>query len=234
MVRVSDGAELGQAVHEYADGVVDAPLPGTAITAAGRLGAAEPGGLGRGAAQGRRRPRSLRSGVDPADIVAHRHRLHRVHRLADRPPTARRCASCPELRDRPHAWPKLWRHHAAQAQADRINALAHERGESVDRPLRRQDLVRMAVRQGARNCSRTTPRSTRVTERWIEAADWIVWQLAGRETRNACTAGYKGIYQDGHYPSRDFLAALNPGFADFAATSWSIRCRRTRRRRPAR
>ena len=39
------------------------------------------------------------------------------------------------------------------------------------------------------------------TARWIEAADWIVWQLTGAETRNACTAGYKGIYQDGQYPS---------------------------------
>ena len=36
------------------------------------------------------------------------------------------------------------------------------------------------------------------------------------ETRNACTAGYKGIFQDGHYPSCDFLAALDPRFAGFA------------------
>ena len=54
-------------------------------------------------------------------------------------------------------------------------------------------------------------------ERWIEAADWIIWQLCGRETRNACTAGYKGIYQDGRYPSRDYLAALHPRFGSFAA-----------------
>src|SRR5262249_1365873 len=37
------------------------------------------------------------------------------------------------------------------------------------------------------------------------------------ETRNACTAGYKGIWQDGRYPSREFLAALDPRFAGFAA-----------------
>ena len=52
--------------------------------------------------------------------------------------------------------------------------------------------------------------------RWIEAADWIIWQLAGAETRNACTAGYKGIWQDGRYPSREFLGALDPRFAGFA------------------
>ena len=32
--------------------------------------------------------------------------------------------------------------------------------------------------------------------------------------RNACTAGYKGILQDGEYPSPEFLAALNPDFTD--------------------
>ena len=52
-------------------------------------------------------------------------------------------------------------------------------------------------------------------EHWVEAADWIVWQLCGAYVRNACTAGYKGIYQDGRYPRADFLAALNPDFAGF-------------------
>ena len=39
-------------------------------------------------------------------------------------------------------------------------------------------------------------------DRWIEGADWIVWELCGEETRNECTAGYKGIRQDDHYPPR--------------------------------
>jgi L-ribulokinase len=62
------------------------------------------------------------------------------------------------------------------------------------------------------------PETYRRTERWIEAADWIIWRLCGIETRNACTAGYKGIFQDGRYPSAEYLAALDPRFADFAAT----------------
>ena len=52
-------------------------------------------------------------------------------------------------------------------------------------------------------------------ERWVEAADWIVWQLCGDYVRNACTAGYKGIRQDGDYPSTDFLEELAPGFGRF-------------------
>jgi L-ribulokinase len=51
----------------------------------------------------------------------------------------------------------------------------------------------------------------------VEAADWIVWQLCGTYVRNACTAGYKGILQDGQYPSEDFLTALNPQFGDFVS-----------------
>jgi L-ribulokinase len=122
----------------------------------------------------------------------------------------------PGLEGRPHAYPKLWKHHAAQPHADRINALAHERKEP------------WITRYGGKISSEwqyakalqlleEDPELYNQADRWIEAADWIIWQLTGAETRNACTAGYKGIWQDGHYPSRDFLAALNPGFADFAA-----------------
>ncbi len=32
-------------------------------------------------------------------------------------------------------------------------------------------------------------------DRFIEAADWIIWQLCGEETRNSCTAGYKAMCQ---------------------------------------
>ena len=53
-------------------------------------------------------------------------------------------------------------------------------------------------------------------DHWVEAADWIVWQLCGEYVRNACTAGYKGIWQDGAYPTSDFEEALNPEFAGFA------------------
>jgi L-ribulokinase len=52
-------------------------------------------------------------------------------------------------------------------------------------------------------------------DRWIEGADWIVWQLCGRETRNTCTAGYKAIYQGGTYPSEDYLRALDERFGGF-------------------
>ncbi|MEV4189669.1 ribulokinase, partial [Streptosporangium canum] len=133
------------------------------------------------------------------------------------PATAQGLPLCelPELRDRPHAWPKLWKHHSAQPHADRINALAERRGES------------WLPRYGGRISSEwefakglqvleEDPEVYGRAERWIEAADWIVWELTGVESRNVCTAGYKGIHQDGAYPGDDFLAELNPAFAGFA------------------
>jgi L-ribulokinase len=133
--------------------------------------------------------------------------------LADGTPL---CA-VPEFEHRPHAWPKLWKHHAAQAQADRINALAHERGEAwISRYGGRISSEWQFAK--ALQVLEEDPDTYARTERWIEAADWIVWQLCGVETRNACTAGYKGIFQNGEYPSAEFLAALHPDFADFAKT----------------
>ena len=50
-------------------------------------------------------------------------------------------------------------------------------------------------------------------ERLIEAADWVVWQLTGVETRNNCTAGYKAMWskRDG-FPADAYFAALDPSF----------------------
>jgi L-ribulokinase len=122
-----------------------------------------------------------------------------------------------EFRDEPHAYVKLWKHHAAQGQADRITETARERREPW---LARYGGVISSEWEFAKGLQllEEAPDVYAATEHWVEAADWIVWQLAGRYVRNACTAGYKGIRQDGHYPSRDYLAALNPDFADFVDT----------------
>src|SRR5699024_926781 len=101
--------------------------------------------------------------------------------------------------DPPHAHHQLWKHHAAPPQADRIDALAHERGESW---LPRYGGLISSEWQFAKALQllEEDREVYDATERWVEAADWIVWQLCGSYAPNACTAGYKGIYQDGSYP----------------------------------
>jgi L-ribulokinase len=52
-------------------------------------------------------------------------------------------------------------------------------------------------------------------DRFIEGADWIVWQLIGEEKRNTCTAGYKAMWVKGQgFPSPEFFRALDPRLAN--------------------
>jgi L-ribulokinase len=214
VVRVSDGAELSCAVHDYADGVLDDRLPsGRPLPADWALqNPADWVGALRSAV-----PAAVRAaGVDPAQVIGIGTDFTACTVLpADT--QGRPLCELEAFADRPHAWPKLWKHHAAQPAADRINALAHERKEPW---IGRYGGKISAEWEFAKALQvlEEDPEVYAATARWIEAADWIVWQLTGVESRNACTAGYKGIYQDGHYPSRDFLAALHPDFADFADT----------------
>ena len=213
VVRVSDGAELGTAVHEYANAVIDDRLPATGDRLPPEWALQEPNDwlevLRRAV------PAALAdSGVDPATVIGVGTDFTASTPM---PVTEDGTPLCrlDGLAERPHAYPKLWKHHAAQAQADRINAVAEERGEPW---LARYGGAISSEWEFAKALQilEEDPEVYARTDRWVEAADWIVWQLTGRYVRNACTAGYKGILQDGEYPSRDYLAALNPGFADFA------------------
>ncbi|GIJ55762.1 ribulokinase [Virgisporangium aurantiacum] len=212
VVRVGDGATVGEAVHDYRHGVIERRLPssGAALPPDWALQVpadyvdvlkiAVPAAL---AASGV--PASSVIGIG-TDFTA----STPMPVKADGTPLC----ELPEFADRPHAYVKLWKHHSAQPHAERINAVAAERGEP------------WLARYGGRISSEwefakglqlleEDPEIYAATDIWIEAADWIVWKLGGTYVRNACTAGYKAIRQDGAYPDKDYLAALNPEFAGF-------------------
>src|SRR5213592_3006761 len=122
-------------------------------------------------------------------------------------------STLPEWRSRPHAWPKLWKHHAAQPVAERLNEVADARGE---------DFI---SRYGGRLSSEWYfPKLIEIwlgdrevydaADGFIEATDWIVWHLTGNERRQRCTAGYKACWseRDG-LPSPEFFEAAFPGFS---------------------
>jgi L-ribulokinase len=123
-------------------------------------------------------------------------------------------------RENPHAWVKLWKHHAAQGQANRINEVARQRGEYwLDRyggKISSEWFFSKSLQ-----ILEEAPEVYAAAGRLIEAADWVVWQLTGVETRNTCTAGYKAMVQDGTFPSREYFAALDPRFADVVETRMS-------------
>ena len=116
----------------------------------------------------------------------------------------------PEYAGNPHAYVKLWKHHAAQDQANRLNALAARRGEG------------WLARYGGKISSEWEfPKLLQIVEEapelydamdsFVEAADWIVWQLTGEPSRNSCTAGYKAIWsKEAGYPSEAFFGELHP------------------------
>jgi L-ribulokinase len=208
LVDVQTGEEIATSVYKYDDGVIDEYLPGGKIK------------LGHDWAL-----------QNPADYIkVFKNTIPEVLRLANVKPedvigvgidfTA--CTMLPidkngtplcmldEFKDEPNAWVKLWKHHAAQLQANKINAIGRQRNED------------WVPRYGGRYSSEwffskalqtleEAPKVYEATDRFLEAADWVVLQLTGEEKRNACTAGYKAMWDKGlGYPSKDFFKALNP------------------------
>ncbi|MBE0675803.1 MAG: ribulokinase, partial [Bacteroidales bacterium] len=115
-----------------------------------------------------------------------------------------------EYKGKPNAWVKLWKHHAAQDEASRLNAIAEQRGEKFLKRYGGKISSEWMIPKIWQTVNED-PGIYDAAARFIEAADWVVWQLTGGETRNTCTAGYKAIWHkhDG-YPSDDFFRALHP------------------------
>ncbi|RFU63868.1 ribulokinase [Peribacillus glennii] len=113
-------------------------------------------------------------------------------------------------RDNPHSWVKLWKHHAAQSEADEITELAEKRGEAF------------LSRYGGKISSewmlpkilqilRESPDVFEATDVFFEACDWLTYKLTGNISRSSSTSGYKSFWhkEDG-YPDKDFFSELDP------------------------
>jgi L-ribulokinase len=211
LVDVVDGREVATAVHPYADGVIDEALPASDVRLPPDFALQNPADYVEVLRV--TIPAVLREGgVDPNDVVGLGTDFTACTMLPiDRAGTP--LCTLPQWRHNPYAWVKIWKHHAAQPEANRLNAIAQERGET------------WLARYGGKISSEwlfpkiweTLNRSPEVYEaadRFVEAADWIVLQLTGQERRNSCTAGYKAIWhkRDG-YPGDGFFAALDPRLA---------------------
>ena len=213
VVRVSDGAELGSGVHEYESAVMDKTLRSSGKPLPADWALQDPQdyvSVLKNAV-----PEALREAdISPEDVIGIATDFTACTMVpvkADGTPLS----SLEEFRERPHAWVKLWKHHAAQPHADRINQVARERGESWLARYGGQISSEWELAKGLQILEED-PEVYQAMDKFVEAADWIVWQLCGEYVRNACTAGYKGNLQDGSYPSKEYFAALNPDFAAFA------------------
>ncbi len=208
LVDLSNGQEVAMAVHAYANGVIDEKLPGADIRLEPDWALQDPNDYL--AVFKKAVPAVLKqSGVDPTDVVGLGIDFTACTML---PTTADGTPLCflPEWRNKPHAWVKLWKHHAAQPEANKLNEMVRELGYTF------------LDRYGGKISSEwffpkawqildEAPEVYAAADRLIEAADWVVWQLTGVEKRNSCAAGYKALWskQEG-YPPKEFFKALDP------------------------
>jgi L-ribulokinase len=213
LVDCADGRELATSVYPYANGVIDEclPTPDDDVRLEPEWALQDPADYVR-TFQTTVPALLAETGVDPAEVIGvgiDFTSCTMLPTLADGTPLC----LVDDLRREPHAWIKLWKHHAAQPEADRINAVAAERSEPWLR------------RYGGRYSSEwffskalqildEAPEVYARADRLIEAADWAVWQLTGVETRNSCTAGYKALWSKSEgFPADDYFAALDARFA---------------------
>jgi L-ribulokinase len=209
VVRVRDGEEMGAAIIPYPDGVIDEKIPkGPKLEPDWAL--QNPRDYLLVVEKGI--PKALKTaGVRPERVIG----LGTDFTASSPMPVLNDgtpLCFVKAFRNNPHAWVKLWKHHAAQPEANRITEIGIERGE---------EFIRI---YGGRYSSEwffskllqilnESPQTYSAIGRFIEAADWIVWQLTGEEKRSACTASYKAMWVKGQgFPSRDFFRALHPQF----------------------
>ena len=212
LVDVSDGRELASAVYKYSNGVIDDTLPDSNKKLPPDWALQDPDDYIRTLA--RTVPKVLReASVDKDEVIGLGIDFTACTMLpvkSDGEPLCR----MKKWRGNPHAWVKLWKHHASQPQADKINATA--------RKMKQKWLDRYGGKissewffSKALQILEEAPAVYRGADRLIEAADWVIWQLTGNETRNNCTAGYKAMWEKREgFPPREFFKALHAEFED--------------------
>lgn len=216
LVDLRDGREVATHVTTYAHGVISDTLPGTTVKLGPDWALQHPGDYLEVLYQSV--PEVLRvSGVRAEDVVGIGVDFTTCTMLPVDERDEPLCFS-PEYGAQPHSWVKLWKHHAAQGEADRLNQLSESSGE------------KFLSRYGGRISSewmipklwqslREAPEVYAAADVYLEAVDWIVARLSGRRTRNACTAGFKSLWhkEDG-YPSETFLEGLDVRLRDAYST----------------
>ncbi len=213
LVDVRTGEEIATSVHPYANGVIDEKLPGTNIKLGPDWALQDPNDYLE--VFKRTIPAVLKdSGVKADEVIGIGIDFTACTMLPTKADGTPLCF-LPEWRNNPHAWIKLWKHHAAQPEANKLNVIARERGfDFLDRyggKISSEWFVPKAWQT-----LDEAPEVYAAADRFIEAADWVVWQLTGVETRNSCTAGYKAIWSKREdFPPNAFFKALDPRMEHF-------------------
>ncbi len=213
LVDIASGRVTATATTPYAHGVIDRTLPGHTEHLPPDWALQHPGDWLQAVEH---LLRTMAGHADPADIIGIGADFTSCTVL---PTTADGTPLCllPDFVRDAHAWPKLWKHHAAQPYADRINAARTRAGGAFLEFYGGKTSSEWLWAKGWQVLAES-PAVARGIARWIEGGDWIIWQLTGTETRSVCQAGYKAHWQkDAGYPTSAFLEKLDPALLQLLA-----------------
>jgi L-ribulokinase len=211
LVDSRNGRELSSAIHEYRHGVIEKTLPGEKAALKPRTALQHPADY----------LEALEKTI-PALLRKGRVSARRVGGLGT---DFTACTVLPVRSDgtplcfdqrlarNPHAWPKLWKHHAAQPEANAINEIGMRRTEEFIAAYGGKYSSEWFFSKVLETL-REAPQVYHSAGYFTEACDWIVWQLSGRQTRNVSAAGFKGmrVHKEGSdwtYPSAGFFRELH-------------------------
>ncbi|MGM9642096.1 MAG: ribulokinase [Eubacteriales bacterium] len=122
----------------------------------------------------------------------------------------------PEFEKNKHAYVKLWKHHASQPYADRMNEVAAERGEDFPKYFGGKISSEWLFPKLLQT-HKEAPEVTAAADYYIEAGDWLNLLLTGNQRRSYLFASYKAEYlPDRGYPSDEYLAAVDPDLPGLA------------------
>ncbi len=210
VVEIGTGRELGSGVMNYPHAVMDERLPdGTRLRPDWALEHPED----YLDCLAYTIPEAIRaSGIDAQDVIGIGIDFTACTLVATDKAGVPLCLKS-EFEHNPHAYVKLWKHHAAQIEADVINELAAARGEAF------------LSRYGGKTSSewmlpkiwqtlKEAPEVYDSADCFIEAGDWVVWRLTGKQARSSSLAGYKALWHKREgYPPDDFFGALDKRLA---------------------
>jgi L-ribulokinase len=210
LVDVSNGNELATAVYPYQNGVIDEKLPisGKTIRLEPDWALQDPEDYLR-TFQATIPAVIKQAGISAEDVIGVGIDFTACTMMPVKADGTPLCTLA-QYRKNPHAWVKLWKHHAAQPEADQINETA--------RRLNQKWLDKYGGKISSEwffsktlQILNEAPEIYLSADRLLEAADWVVWQLTGVETRNSCTAGYKAMWSKREgFPPNEYFAALDP------------------------
>lgn len=122
----------------------------------------------------------------------------------------------PEWKNHPHSYVKLWKHHSAQKQADRINQVLDESGMASEPRFGGKISPELMIPKIMETFEYDKELYDNADE-FIEAGDWLTRILTDSRQRSGSMAGYKAWWlpddeeTNNGYPKESFYEKITPG-----------------------